>query len=209
MGLFNGNALDTTFAGPVSLAIKTGTGTAGATLTAGAASFSGGVASFASLSIDTAGTNYQLKATSGSRTADSNAFWITAVNGVLGCDVGNNYVTSTGGVLDPNDEAPASLDTGWGLRRGPNWDGSFPCVLVGYIFTLDQTNNIASLIWDKTTGQNAAFKYVVVWPAVKVDTAGARRAGRRSVRTSRGGPRTRRSLVRVITSRRWRAPATT
>jgi hypothetical protein len=168
VGLFSGNTLDTTFAGPLSIAIKPNTGTTGAVLTAGAATFAGGVATFPSLSINTVGPNYKLTATSGSRTVDSNAFWITAVNGTLGCDESNNYASSGG--LDPNDEVPASLDPGWGLRRGPNWDGPTPpCVLVGYIVTLDQTNNILSLIWDKTTGQKAAFKYVVVWPKVKVD----------------------------------------
>ncbi|MGH9262462.1 MAG: S8 family serine peptidase, partial [Acidimicrobiales bacterium] len=64
----------------VTLAIQSSTGTAGATLTGGGAVAAvGGIATFAGLAIDSAGSGYQLRATSGSLTAaTSTSFAITA-----------------------------------------------------------------------------------------------------------------------------------
>jgi hypothetical protein len=72
--------LDTTFVSPVTLAIKSGSGTAGATLSGTkTVNAVGGVATFAGLSIDKVGTGYQLTATSGALAAgDSSTFNITA-----------------------------------------------------------------------------------------------------------------------------------
>jgi hypothetical protein len=70
----------TSFNGPVTLAIKSGTGTTGATLK-GATTVNAvnGIATFAGLSVDKGGTGYVLTATSGTiAPADSNAFNITA-----------------------------------------------------------------------------------------------------------------------------------
>jgi hypothetical protein len=66
--------LDTDFTGDVTVAITSGTGTSGATLsgTASAAAVAG-VAAFTGLSIDKAGTGYTLDATSGSLTAATSA----------------------------------------------------------------------------------------------------------------------------------------
>lgn len=73
------NNLVTAFTGTVSIAIKAGTGRAGAVL-GGTASINaiGGTASFAGLSIDLAGTGYVLTASSGTlTTADSTVFTVT------------------------------------------------------------------------------------------------------------------------------------
>jgi hypothetical protein len=74
--------LDTSFGGAVTVAIKTGTGTAGATLAPPAnltVTAVNGVATFSGLNIDLAGTAYRLTATSGALVAgDSNTFNITA-----------------------------------------------------------------------------------------------------------------------------------
>lgn len=70
----------TSFNGPVTLAIKSGTGTAGATLK-GATTVNAvnGIATFTGLSIDKGGTGYVLTATSGTiAPAESNAFNIAA-----------------------------------------------------------------------------------------------------------------------------------
>jgi hypothetical protein len=73
----------TGFNGTITLSIKSGTGTAGAALAGTVArNASSGVASFAGLSINLAGTAYQLTATNGALTADSSPFNITA-NGLV------------------------------------------------------------------------------------------------------------------------------
>jgi hypothetical protein len=69
-------ALDTSFNGAITLAIKPGTGTAGATL-GGAVTINAvnGLATFSGLSVGRVGTGYRLTATSGALTnADSSAF---------------------------------------------------------------------------------------------------------------------------------------
>lgn len=80
----SGNVV-TSFTGPVTLAIKAGSGTAGAIL-GGTTSVNAvaGIATFSGLSIDKAGTDYVLTASSGAlATADSEAFTITTAPYVL------------------------------------------------------------------------------------------------------------------------------
>jgi hypothetical protein len=159
---------DPTFTGPVTLAI--GNNPTGATLAnAAASSASGGVVSFPSISIDKVGTGYTLHAVSGPYTVDSAPFSI--FGGTLGC---SDYDTSNGNqdlTLDPNPDMSYSTTDGssaWGLQRGPNFDGS-DCIKVDYSFGI--ANGLASFIWDKATGQQATFKYGIVWPAESVDPA--------------------------------------
>jgi hypothetical protein len=73
------NNVVTTFGGSVSIAPTAATGTSGATLS-GTTSMaaSSGVAQFSNLSIDSAGTNYKLDATSGAFSVTSTAFNINA-----------------------------------------------------------------------------------------------------------------------------------
>ena len=179
VALLNGGMPDASFSGQISLAIKSGTGTAGAVLSGGAATAMSGVATFPSLSIDKVGTGYVLTASSGAYTpVNSTAFNIFAA-GNLGCTggaTGNaNYDSSNGKTdltLDPNPDSAFVGSPGWGLRRGANTDGA-SCVNTDYTFTLDTVNKVATLLSDKTTGQSAAFKYVVLWNPVPVDQTGA------------------------------------
>jgi hypothetical protein len=71
--------LDTTFTGPVTLAILSGTGTSGAALNGTATlAATGGIATFSRLAIDRVGTGYQLSATAaGLPSVTSNSFDIT------------------------------------------------------------------------------------------------------------------------------------
>jgi hypothetical protein len=91
------------FAGDISVAIKTGTGTAGATLS-GTTTITptNGASTFSNLSVDSAGTGYQLTASStGLSDGTSNAFAITAGTATkLAFTV--NPVTTTAGVSIPN-----------------------------------------------------------------------------------------------------------
>lgn len=66
----------TSYAGSITLSIKSGTGTSGATLTCttNPKSATAGVDSFAGCKIDKSGNGYQLHATDGSLSVDSNAF---------------------------------------------------------------------------------------------------------------------------------------
>jgi hypothetical protein len=64
----------TGYGGSVTLSIKSGTGTAGAALSGCTPSLSSGVTSFSGCKIDKAGSGYQLTATDGTRSVDSNAF---------------------------------------------------------------------------------------------------------------------------------------
>jgi hypothetical protein len=103
--------VDTTFSGPITLAIKSGTGTAGATLggtlTVNAVN---GVATFSGLSINRVGQNYQLIATSGALnstpTSDSAAFNITADRLVFSPSPSN----STAGVAFPTQPLVQAVD---------------------------------------------------------------------------------------------------
>jgi hypothetical protein len=93
--------------------------------------------------------------------------------GVLGCDNTSNFDSSNGNVLpnalDPNQDIAFLGDVSWGLRRGPNSVGPPPtCVKVNYTFTLGP-GNISNLVYDKSSGQSATFKYVVIWKPVDVD----------------------------------------
>ncbi len=72
-----GNAV-TSYAGTVRLAIKGGTGTAGAQLTGCVGDRRNGVTRFTGCEIDKAGTGYQLAASDGTRTADGGVFDVTA-----------------------------------------------------------------------------------------------------------------------------------
>lgn len=64
----------TSYSGTVTLSIKSGTGAAGATLSGCSGSRSNGVVTFSGCRISTRGSNYQLRASDGTRTADSAAF---------------------------------------------------------------------------------------------------------------------------------------
>ncbi len=168
----NGNNYATWYNGPVSLAITGGTPTSGGpgTLSGGAANASGGVATFAP-SINTAGMNYQLTASAAGSNATSNPFNIFA-GGQIGCSTSNDYDSSNGKnnfLLDPFAGTEYVGTPGWGLRRGANKNGA-GCVLVDY--TMGVSNGVASLLWDKTTGQQATFEYLVLWSPVTVDISG-------------------------------------
>jgi hypothetical protein len=68
----------TTYAGTVTFSIKSGTGTAGATLSGCSAVLTAGATTFTGCKIDKSGGNYQLRATDGTFTVDSNTFSIGA-----------------------------------------------------------------------------------------------------------------------------------
>jgi len=168
------------FNGTISLAIKLGTGTAGAILSGGSATASSGVATFPSLSIDTVGLNYRLIASAfGATSPDSNAFSIFA-NGDIGCVGGrttatNNYNSVNGKTDYTYDPDGSNTPSGnaWGLRRGANYLLNQQCVLVDYTFIppTAANNYVATLLYDRTTGQQASWKYLVAWPTgVAVDS---------------------------------------
>ncbi|HVP88144.1 MAG TPA: hypothetical protein VMU79_08710 [Casimicrobiaceae bacterium] len=172
VGLLNAGVPDPNFSGSISLAIKAGTGSMGAMLTGGGpVNASSGVATFPSLSIDTVGMNYVLTASSSGYTSvDSTSF--TIFGGTLGCNNNNNFAGNANydPELDINFVGPA----GFGMRRGPNWDDSTGnnCILVDFTFTPPGNSNIASLLWDKSTGQHASFEYVIVWNPIDVSNVG-------------------------------------
>jgi hypothetical protein len=86
------------------------------------------------------------------------------------------FVTSKGepvSTLDPDQDIAYGEAGQWGLRRGVNADGT--CPPLSYTFTLK--DNVASLIYDKSGGQMASFKYVIVWNPVAVDGPNAATAG--------------------------------
>jgi hypothetical protein len=64
----------TGYSGTVTLAIKSGTGAGGASLSGCSANRSNGVVTFTGCRISLSGSNYQLRASDGTRTADSGAF---------------------------------------------------------------------------------------------------------------------------------------
>ena len=160
------------FNGSITLVIKSGTGTNGAMLSGGSANASAGVATFPGLSINKVGSNYILTAGGGgAMPVDSTPFSIFA-NGDIGCVGGqtgttNNYDSSKGKTdytYDP-DGGNTPSGNGWGLRRGSNYVTS-NCVLVAYNFDPPTSGNnyVASLLYDRTTGQAASWKYLVTWP---------------------------------------------
>jgi hypothetical protein len=169
---------DPSYSGTIGLSIAPNTGAGGAQLLNGDAisvNSSTGYAQFANLSIDKPGTGYRLRATAstgGYLPVDSAPFSI--FGGTLAC---SDYDSSAGNQdfsFDPRpDLSYSTLDgaAAWGLVRGPNWkandDSTTDCLKVDYSFGI--ANGLASFLWDKTTGQHAAFKYVVVWPAETVD----------------------------------------
>lgn len=154
---------------PVTISVNTGPGALTGTLTQPA---SGGLATFSDLGLTTLGTYTLTAQAPGYGSVTSVSFTIFA--GTLGCNTSNNYDSSTGSVdhtLDPDNDNSYVGTPGWALRRGANTDGS-GCVLVDYTFTQDTTNNVASLTYDKSSGQNAAFEYTVLWAPVSVDAGG-------------------------------------
>ena len=64
----------TSYGSTVTLSIKAGTGTAGAALSGCNGNRSNGVVTFTGCRINLSGTGYQLRASDGTRTADSGAF---------------------------------------------------------------------------------------------------------------------------------------
>jgi hypothetical protein len=172
VSVYDGASVAMSFTGPVSMDIAPGTGTAGAVLSGkGPINAVAGVAKFPALSINTAGTNYQLRASVGSPYVDSDPFWITGVAGTVNC-TDSNYASSDG-VTDPNKTYVDFLvsDPGnWGVRRGPNsLDGTNNgCKKVGISLTLD--GNVATFIYDKSIlNQVGNFKYWIVWPETTVN----------------------------------------
>jgi len=102
-----------------------------------------------------------------------------AGTGPVGCTSTDNYVASSG-VSTP---APTTVDPDltyvdlanvnsrdWGIRRGPNYVTNDCPAKVGVSLTTDGTTSFFT--YDKTTGQNGAFKYTVVWDAVYVESTG-------------------------------------
>ena len=95
--------------------------------------------------------------------------------GVLACgqyadSLGN---VDTGFLFDPDAEDAFVVPGGsaWGLRRGPNRDGSLPCVKVNYSCNIDDVGGIAACSYDKASGQLATFKYVFVFKAKPTDSS--------------------------------------
>ncbi|MGB2711420.1 MAG: hypothetical protein WBC33_07870 [Conexibacter sp.] len=77
-----GGNVVTSFAGTVTLAIRSGTGTSGAVLSGCSGSLSNGVTTFSGCKIDKSGSGYQLRATAGSDTDDSSSFSVSAGSAV-------------------------------------------------------------------------------------------------------------------------------
>jgi len=152
----------------VTLTIKSGP--AGATISGATSSLGAfpGWASFPSLKLSALGT-YVLTATAASLSVDSTSF--SVFNGVLGCASTDNFAGNT--ALDPDGTQTLFLGTpDWALRRGPNWDDTTGanCVKVDYTVNFDPNTNTASVLWDKSTGQHASFKYVLLWTPVAVNS---------------------------------------
>ncbi|MGH6693370.1 MAG: beta strand repeat-containing protein, partial [Gammaproteobacteria bacterium] len=96
-----GNTVTSSNAG-ITLAITSGTGTAGATLLGGSATAVNGVATFPSLSIDKSGTGYTLTATSaGLQSAESAGFDIAAGAPTKIALTGQPTTTQAGNVITP------------------------------------------------------------------------------------------------------------
>jgi len=106
-------------------------------------------------------------------------------NGQVGClrvdpttttlDASNNYDSSLGKSdhqYDP-DFSNVPFFAGWGLRRGANYADSI-CQLVDVAVTPpNASSSIASILFDQTTGQQASWKYLFVWPtSVLLDSTG-------------------------------------
>jgi hypothetical protein len=93
--------------------------------------------------------------------------------GVLACGDYDSSLGKNNLYLDPDADKTYILpgSSGWGLRRGPNKDGS-DCVKVNYSCDLDGATNIAACSFDKASGQPATFKYVFVWNAVSPNVDG-------------------------------------
>jgi len=104
---------------------------------------------------------------------------LTAYKGQIAC---GDYDSSFGPpdqvtkLLDPYSTSAYAVPggSGWGLRRGPNKDGSNCSIKVNYTCDLDGATAIANCSWDKTTaqGQLATFAYVFVWKEVSPDANG-------------------------------------
>jgi len=99
---------------------------------------------------------------------------LTAYKGTLACGDYDSSLGNTDFTFDPDasKEYVVPGGSGWGLRRGPNRDGSTCNVKVNYTCNLDGATNIAACSWDKLSGQQATFKYVFVWKAVSPDADG-------------------------------------
>ncbi len=133
--------------------------------------------------------------------------------GVLDC---GDY-DSINGPGDPtyDPDAPSTISglgssyvgtPGWGLRRGPNKDGS-ACVKVNYTCDLDATTNTRDLhVGQDCSGQQATFKYLFLW-APRPPQANGWTDYRPQVSWNIASPR--RELSRCpIGCRCWRASAT-
>jgi hypothetical protein len=178
---------DTSYAGTISLSLKSGTGAAGAVLSGGAGISvnAAGYAVFPNLQIDKPGSDYQITASAtGGNLLPVDSARFSIYSGTLGCTSGNNFASGTTGPgttnvpLDPRTDAAYIGTPGWALVRGPNWDQG-ECQQVDYSFNVDPLSNTATFLWDKTVQppQNAAFKYVILWSPFTVDTSTASTPG--------------------------------
>lgn len=102
----------TSYAGKVTLSIKSGTGTSGAKLTSCAGSLSGGVTAFAGCTIDKAGTDYQLTASDSTLSVDSDQFNVTAGPATQLVFSTQPDGSPTGGVAFPQQPTVAIEDAG-------------------------------------------------------------------------------------------------
>ena len=93
------------------------------------------------------------------------------VYATVGCDdPSTNFATNVpASNLDPNAKDAYLGDTGWGLRRGPNPTGQ-SCAPVS--LTCKVGAHTADCVFDDSSGQNPALKYVILWNAVDVDSIG-------------------------------------
>ena len=94
----------------------------------------------------------------------------TVFGATVGCDAASNFVSNVPGTtLNPNGSDAPVGDTGWGLTRSKNSDGS--CGNVNLTCTV--ASNRADCAYDKSSTETPALKYLVLWDAVQVDSSGA------------------------------------
>jgi hypothetical protein len=159
-----------TLAGDPGTAPVTLQGSGCGAFTAGPTNAVGGTVTFAHLKFTTTGSACALSASAPNYSPASKSIPVFAIPAV-GC---SDLVGSPGndGTVDPNLPSVANPNASagqWGLRRGNNSDGT-GCAAVNATFTLDTTNKVATLTYDKAAGGPAGvFKYTIVWPEVAVD----------------------------------------
>lgn len=91
--------------------------------------------------------------------------------GVLFCGDYDSINGPTDLFYDPYADVSYVGNPGWGLRRGPNKDGS-TCVKVNYTCNFDAGNNVGGCTYDKASGQKATFEYLFLWTPKAPDANG-------------------------------------